>query len=332
MGAQKVTLRDIAERAHVAISTVSMVLNNKALEGRVRISNQTIRKVRQIAREVGYLSARQTVVGLIMTWFREATEVPMTHSIIERLREGDNYHLAMGLTTKADPKAEFEELHIVDRKGFDGVIMEPSFALLNQLESEPGLFANWKNLVFLNRYPFGEIPCVTIDHKRCGYLATRHLLDGGHRRIAFMEGHYDAVPLSYRPFSEGRIVRDRFSGYCAAMAEAGEECFSVQGVKDFLAVREDVTGVYCAHTRGSTELLTECWQAGIQVPDDLSIVGQDDELAKEMARPPLTVVDVRAGEVGALAAQMVMDLLDGEAPESAVLDPRLVVRESVRSL
>jgi len=332
MAAQKVTLRDIAERADVAISTVSMVLNNKTMEGRVRISDQTIRKVRQIARKMGYLSARQSVIGLIITWFREATEVPMVHGIIERLREGENCHLAMSLTTKADPKVEFDELHLLDNKGFDGIIMEPSFALLSQLSAQPDLLVSWKNMVFINRYPRAGTPSVSIDHECCGYLATRHLLDHNHRHIAFMEGHYDSVPLSYRPVSETQILRDRFSGYCRALEEEGRDPLSVKGVKELLAVRDGITAVYCAHTRGSTALLSECWHLGVDVPEQLSIIGQDDEFAKEMSRPPLTTVDVRAEEVGKRAASMAMDLIEGGAPESTVLEPRLIERASVADL
>ena len=329
MAVQRKTLRDVAAAANVAVSTASMVLNNKALEGKVRISDQTIRKVRQAARQVGYLSARQLVVGLIVTWFRDATEIPMIHSIIEKLRQGDSCHLAMNLTTKAEPRAEFEELHIADRRGFDAIIMEPSFALLAQLEEEPDLLSNWKNLVFINRHPHRAISSVTINHERCGYLAARHLLELGHRRTAFMEGHYDAVPESYLPTSEKQIVRHRHAGFCAALKAEGLEPVPVQSVADLLAVREQISAVYCAHTRGSTALLNACWHEGVQVPDQLSIIGQDDEFAKEMARPALTTIDVRAGEVGQRAAQMAMDLIEGKNPKSVVLEPRLIKRESV---
>ena len=182
MGDKKITLKDIAKKADVAVSTVSMVLNNKAIDGRVRISDQTVRRVRQIAREMGYLSARQTLIGLVMTYFRDATEIPMVKSIIEELRCEENCHLAMGLTTAADPKAELDELLFMDKQGLDGMVMEPSFALMKQIEEQPEIFETWKNVVFINRYPFGKIPCVTIDYKKCGFLAAyknclhRHLI------------------------------------------------------------------------------------------------------------------------------------------------------------
>lgn len=332
MGERKITLKDISERAGVAVSTVSMVLNNKTLEGRVRISDQTVRKVRKIAQEMGYLSARQTLVGLVMTHFRDATETPIVQSIIEQLRCEDNCHLAMGLTTKADPKLELEELHFMDQKGFDGMIMEPSFALMKQIEKQPEIFASWKNVVFINRYPFGDIPCVTIDHRKCGYLAGQHLVDKGHRHIAFMEGHYDAVPTSYVPECEKQIVYDRWAGFSEALGERDVSSRLVQGVDDLLAIQKEVTAVYCAHTRGATALLSKCWHLGLSVPDALSIVGQDDEVAKEVSMPSITTVGGRARAVGERAAHMVFDLISGKVPKSVILEPYLAERESVLAL
>lgn len=294
----------------------------------MRISDETVRKVRQIAQEVGYLSTRQTLVGLVMTHFRDATETPMVQSIIEQLRLKGNCHLAMGLTTKADPKIELEELHFMDQKGFDGAIMEPSFALMHQILEQPHIFDHWKNVVFINRYPFAGKPCITIDHRKCGYVAGKYLVDQGHRRIAFMEGHYDAVPTSYVPDCEKQIVYDRWAGFSEALETCNVRGTLVQGVDDFLAIQKEVTAVYCAHTRGATTLLSTCWRKGVQVPDMLSIVGQDDESAKAVSMPPITTVGVRAKEVGKLAAEMVLDLTRGKQPESVVLEPHLVVRES----
>lgn len=336
----KVTLRTIANKADVSVATVSTVLSNKAGAGKVRISDQTIQKVRRIARAMGY--NRQVVIGLITTWFREATEIPIVHSIIEKLREED-IHLAMGLTTHAELNAEFDELDLLDKEGFDGVIMEPSFALLQQIAAQrvsemgasPGdatSLAACKNLVFINRYPIDGIPCITVDHRQCGVIAARHLIDKGHRRIAFLEGHFEAEPASYRPPIEKRVVLDRYQGFVEALAEADLKAVLVRDVQEVLALRSEITAVYCAHTRGSTALLNACWQAGVQIPQQLSIVGQDDEFAKEMARPALTTVDVRAREVGLLAARTVMACIDGEKPKGTVLAPRLIERESVHLL
>ncbi|NKB65640.1 MAG: LacI family DNA-binding transcriptional regulator [Candidatus Latescibacteria bacterium] len=329
MAQTKITLKNIAEKAGVSIATVSMVLNNKAAEGTVQISDQTVQKVRRIAQESGYMARRQKVVGLILTWLRDATEVPMMQRLIEALREGDNVHLAMSLTTRACPRVELEELHIAEGHKYDGVIMEPSFALLQQLADRPDLLAAWKNLVFINRYPGSGVPSVTIDHEECGRLAAQHLLERGHRKLAFMEGHLEPVPESYRPASEKQIVQHRYAGFKAVVEAAGGRAVLLRDTGEVLAAKESVSGVYCAHTRGSTALVNACWRAGVEVPRQLSIVGQDDEFAKEMARPAISAIDVRAREVGQRAASMVLNLIEGRPARSTVLKPRLLERDSV---
>jgi DNA-binding LacI/PurR family transcriptional regulator len=326
---RKITLRDVASRAQVSVSTVSMVLSNKAQDGNVRISDPTIRKVRQIAQEMGYLARRRQLVGLILTWFRDATETPMIYSIIEKLREIDSLHLAVGPTTRADIKEEFSELEMADRQGFDGVIMEPSFTLLQQLEEQPGLLASCKNLVFINRYPVAGIPCVTIDHRRCGELAARHLLKLGHRHVAFLEGHLLPSPSSYHPVQERQVLEHRLHGFRQALGVHGLDCQVFGGVHELLDQRQNYTAVYCAHTRGATTLVSEGWHRGVDMPEQLSIVGQDDESAKATAKPALTTVDVRASEVGARAAKMIQDRIEGRDPASIVLQPTLISRDSV---
>ena len=326
----RITLRTIADRAGVSVATVSTVLSNKAGSSKVRISDQTIQKVRRTARSAGY--RRQVVIGLIPARLSEANEIPVAQSIIQTLREEHDVHLALGVPTQANPQSELIELALIGRSGFDGAIMEPSFALLRQLADRPDIIASCTNLVFINRYPVEEVPCVTVDHRQCGVIAARHLIDNGHARIAFLADHGDSDPASCCPAIECEVQQNRYQGFSEALAEAGRTGELVHEVEDVLARRGEFTAIYCAHTRGSTALLSACWQAGVSVPAALSIVGQDDEFTKEIARPALTTVDVRTPEVGQLAARTIIARIDGEKPKSTVLAPRLIERESVRHL
>ena len=320
----RITLRTIADRAGVSVATVSTVLSNKAGSGKVRISDQTIQKVRRTARSAGY--RRQSVIGLIPARLSEANEIPVAQSIIQTLREEHDVHLALGVPTQANPQSELTELALIGGSGFDGAIMEPSFALLRQLADRPDIISSCTNLVFINRYPVDEVPCVTVDHRQCGVIAARHLIDNGHARIAFLADHGDSDPASCCPAIEFEVQHNRYQRFSEALAELVHE------VEDVLARRGEFTAIYCAHTRGATALLSACWQAGVSVPAALSIVGQDDEFTKEIARPALTTVDVRTPEVGQLAARTIIARIDGEKPKSTVLAPRLIERESVRHL
>ena len=122
MGKRKIRLQDVAERAGVSVSTVSLVLNDKAVQGNVRISDRTIQKVIRTALSMGYL--QRGTVGLIVPWLWPSVEIPLIEGITQVFREA-HYNLAMGVTTNRRLEMELEELRAMDNKGFDSIILQP---------------------------------------------------------------------------------------------------------------------------------------------------------------------------------------------------------------
>jgi len=320
MGKRRVTLRNVAERANVSVSTVSLVLNDKALDGNVRISDQTIRMVRRAALEMGYLL--RGTVGLIVPWIWPAVEVPLIKGITEVFREA-HYSLAMGVTTGRHLDVELEEIRAMDTKGFDSIIIQPGFELMAQPELLRRNFRNWKHVVVANLLPCPGFTYVTVDPVQCGYIATKHLLDLGHRRVVCARGN---IP------GKDPILAARTEGYVKAMADYGLQPLVLRGKEETLAFAEDVTAVFCCRYRAAADFAGACIDRKIRVPDDLSIVGIADDREKVLVRPKLTTVDLRAYEMGRMIAQMVLDAVDGQQPESMVLQPDLVVRDSTRAL
>lgn len=320
MGRRRVTLRDVADRANVSISTVSLVLNDKAQNGNVRISDQTIRTVRRAALEMGYLL--RGTVGLIIPWIWSAVEVPLIEGITEVFREA-HYSLAMGVTTGRHLDVELEEIRAMDTKGFDSIIIQPSFELMAQPELLRRNFRNWKRVVVANLLPCPGFTYVTVDPVQCGYMATKHLLDLGHRHIVCARGN---IP------GKDPILATRTEGYVKAMAEHGLQPAVQRGPEEKLEFDKNVTAVFCCRYRAAADFSGACIDRGIRVPDDLSIVGLADDREKVLVRPKLTTVDLRAYEMGRMTAQMVLDAVDGRQPENVVLQPELVVRDSTRAL
>ena len=324
MGKRRVTLRHIAEKANVSVSTVSLVLNDKARDGNVRISDQTIRHVQRIAAESGYLF--KGIIGLIVpqidTYFS-----PMITGIMGVLRER-KYSLAMGLQTGWDVQREIEEVRAMENKGFDGLILSATPRLVAQFDRSTDFLQNGTCVVLTNWVSDFGIAYATVNHKRCGYLAAKHLLELGHRRIAFVGAHYPSEEHT----TDTLIVDARFQGYLEAMVEYDQPYVSVERAEDVLGLPGNVTAAYCGRALWAVDLLGACFDKGVRVPDDLSIVGQDDNREKAAARPPLTAVHVREREVGRQAAEMVLEAIDGKKPGSVILEPELVVRESTRRL
>lgn len=321
---RKVRLRDIAERAGVSIATISLVLNNKALAGNVRISDETAFHVRCLAREMGYFS--QGVVGLVAPQFGDYF-LGMINGAMSVLM-AEKHMLAMGMATGWDVQHEIAGLQLMDNKGFDGLIMGASPACVEQLEKAPSLFHNRKRVVLMNWLSHSGISYVTIDHERCGYLATKHLLERGHCRIAFAGMHYPSEDFA----TQIPIIDSRFHGYVRAMKEYGLPWISAESVEAVFDLSEPVTGVYCGRSKGALDLLGICWDRGVRVPDDLSIVGQDDGWEKNAVRPRITTIDVHEREVGIRAARMILDLISDKNPQDTILQPELIERDSIRVL
>ena len=324
MGKRRTRLRDIAEQAGVSVSTVSLVLNDKAQEGNVRISPRTVRRVWRVAGETGYLS--RGIVGLIVPQIDSYFSL-MIMGIMGALWD-KKYSLAMGLHTSWNLQREIEEIHVMESKRLDCLIVTPPLGYSEVAEGLPGLFRNKNRVVLMNWVSSGEIPCVSVDHERCGYMATKYLLEQNHRRVAFVGVHYS----SENGRSGAPILDARFQGYLRAMAEYDQPYISVERAEDVLDLPEKVTGAYCGRAQWATDLMCACWDRGVRVPDDLSVVGQDDNREREIMRPGVTSVDVRAREVGRRAAHMALSLTEGKKPGNTTLQPRLVVRGSTRRL
>lgn len=171
---------------------------------------------------------------------------------------------------------------------------------------------------------------LNFDHGGGARLATRHLLDLGHRRIAFITGdpaHPDA--------------NERLAGYRAALQAAGvkpdpelvvsglfTEESGLLAVNRLLDARRRFTALFAANDQMAFGACLGLHRRGLRVPQDVSVVGFDNLPATQYALPPLTTVQHPAYELGQLAAAAMRQLLRGEPPTVAVPAPQLVVRES----
>jgi LacI family transcriptional regulator len=189
-------------------------------------------------------------------------------------------------------------------------------------------------LVFVDIEITGNPMCaVTVDHNRGGYLSTRHLLELGHRHIAFLTG-----PLSLS--SSIRCVE----GYKQAMTEAGipiEDQLVVMtkktGIEDGFAGMLDILKIVPKPTAVATfsdllaaGVLEAARQYGLAVPDDLSIVGYDDIPLISLLSPPLTTIKQNKDELGKIAVELLFsEILEaGHEHQQIRISPSLIIRGS----
>lgn len=336
-GINKVTIKDIAKRAGISPRSVSMVLNNTG-----RISQATRKKVLEIAKEMNYqpnILAKGLVNGktyLIGVVFPYLTSSFFTN-IISKIEEEsllDGYDIILG-NSSSSLEAEKGAIQRMLNRRVDGIICCP----------DPRYYEFYNYLVETN-IPLIQIMThvngvvaysVLVDDEKGGYLATKHLIDLGHKKIGF---------LSYNEYYYSEIIL-RNKGYRNALIEHGIKLdvekyeikcdLSIQGsytaTKALLERNPQLTAIFAPTDMAAIGTIQACIDNGKKVPDDISVVGYDDiDLAKYQIGYPLTTIAQPKDIIGTIAFKMLKDLIRGEKIESVLLEPELVVRNTTKEL
>ncbi|MDQ4077605.1 MAG: LacI family transcriptional regulator [Chloroflexota bacterium] len=329
-----VSIYDIAKQANVSPSTVS-----RALNGHPRIGAETTEYIRQLAEEMGYVPStvaksltlsKTWTVGMVMTSISDPFMATVAEGV-EAVASAHGYKVFLS-TSPNHSSQEFTAVRTLQERRVDGVIIISSH-----------LFEQYSWLFSEMRVPFvlvneqdkrQDVPWVAIDDTEGAKLAVDHLIDLGHRRIGY-------IGVTNRPKSN----QYRFEGYQAALQEAGvsfdealvcnpEPQGHLQRGEAALAsvVTAGVTAVFCYNDVTAIGLLSACHKQGVAVPDDLSVIGFDDIEMASYTIPPLTTIRQPCFQLGQLAMGMLLDLINGEEPESQLLPVELVVRNTTRSL
>lgn len=335
-----VTLKDIAAEAGVSITTVSNVVHNR----KSRVSPERVKKIWEIIQREHYvpsMSARSLakdhsfIIGVITHLTPQNTGSTMSDpffsafvdSIEKRTREEGYYLMVRSVETAAELDALCRSWRL------SGLVLTGMF--------QDDFFTATLNLgipfVLIDSYvDHPDVFSVGLEDEKGGYIATRHLLENGHRRIAF------ASP-SVRP---GGVIEKRLLGYRQALAEFGlpfdpqlvfTQEFTVEEGKRLghaLSQQRDVTGIFASADVLAAGIMAGLHEKGVSVPQDKSIVGFDDNYLSRLTTPALTTVHQDAEQKGILATDMIMRQLQGAPiPEKNVILPvRLVERDSVRDL
>jgi len=177
-----------------------------------------------------------------------------------------------------------------------------------------------------------ENQCLFIDNEQAGYDATQHLINLGHRQIAHITGiknHQDSVR--------------RMKGYRRALTEAGVDIdedlicegqfdgnSGVMAIQNLLDKSKSFSAIFASNDMMAFGARLALHRRGIRVPDDISIIGFDDQAEAAFVTPPLTTVRQPAQEMGQAAADALIDLISGREYEMPSLVTSIVVRESTQ--
>ena len=330
---RSVTINDVAKASGVSKSTVSLVLRSSPL-----IAPETAERVRKSVAALGYVYNRQAadlrressnMIGIVINDLGNPFFAEMLVGMERRLADAGYISLMAHTNERLDIQEKvltsMHEYHAA------GMILCPAFdtpqALLERTR-QSGI-----PLVIVVREPAaGSYNFVGADNERGTFDASRHLIEQGHRRIAFL-GRVGAGPVyDLRRAGFERAMREydlpispEWFINIALTREGGRD-----GIRQCLAINPRPTAAACYNDIVAFGAMSELGEHGLVVGRDFALTGFDGVAATAHTNPPLTTVDVGPGSLGESAAQALLErLADADTPLTRrLIEPRLVVRQS----
>jgi LacI family transcriptional regulator len=333
-----ITIRDVARRAGVSLSTVSQVLN-----GRSGYASATTRdRVLEVARELGYrpnalarglVTSRTGTLGVVITDITRAFFTQVVSSV-EQVASQQGYSVLLACADGIQPEQTALETFLDKR--VDGII-----CMSNTVESSADHILQVTRmgvpLVVINRaLHTPDLNQIAWDDVEIGQRATEHLIGLGHRRISHVSG-----PIG--PPGR-RSSADRLSGYQAALRAAGipiVPSLIVDGRYEYQSAfaacgrlfdrPNPPTAVFAASDSMAVAIVNALHRRGMRVPDDVSVVGANDDQFAVHVEPPLTTVRLPVTAAGRRAAELILAAIGAPTPTEPVtemLPSELVIRAS----
>ncbi len=336
---ERTTMAEIADRAGVSLSTVSLVLRD-----RPGVGTDTRQRVLEIARQLGYIPPKPpapalplTQIGLILK--ADPHGVPQANKFYShvvagiemacRRRQLNLLYATMTVDENSYP-LELPRL-LLEEDSTDGLLLVGAFlneALIRVVDrhSIP--------IVLVDAYATSDLyDAVVSDNFKGAYQATAYLIRHGHRHIGLVGSHPHAYPS----------IQERQNGYMRALKDHDipdryvAECHiintqeTIEATADLLRRYPQITAIVSVNDEGALLVLEVARDLGRKVPDDLSIVGFDNIDQASCVSPPLTTMHVDKIGMGRLAVQLLVNRIEypESSPVKAAVLPRLIERSSV---
>lgn len=327
------TISDVARRARVTTATVSNVITQ-----RVPVSDKTRARVLQAIEELGYrpnLVARSLAQGKTMTFalvvptisnpfFAEVVEE------IERVADQHDYQLLLSMTHNSLEEGK-RHLERMASRWVDGFIV---MGMAADISDVLALKKGGKEVVLSvwNQDPLTySLPIVDIDFRLAGELATQHLLECGHRRIAAIVE--EPVQLTRRKGFEfalaevGLTAPPEYIRQGDSSFESGYRC-----TLELLDLPEPPTAIFAGNDWMALGAIEAIVSRGLSVPHDLAVVGVDDISQAAHTHPPLTTIRIPKREMARVATELLLRHIQGidipEEPLKILICPHLMIRQS----
>lgn len=327
----RITLKTLAKHLHLTAGTISAALNDSAAAR--AIPEHTKRRILEAARELNYkpnyfarsLRLQRTyTIGVIAQQIGDPYGAGIISGIEEHLRTTEYFFLTV--IHRHDQRILQTYSQMLLARGVEGFITVDT-----SIKETPAL----PTVAVAGHRRVPGVTNLTIDHKAAARLALTHLLEHGHRDIAFLKGHKNSsdtttrwaaicdiakeVGIHIRPGLTAQIETD------LATPELG-----YPGAKQLLARKQHFTALFAFNDISAIGAIQAFQEAGLRVPEDVSVVGFDDIPLAVIFKPELTTVSQRLSRTGQIAAKTIIDQIEktAEYQPEIMVEPELIQRAS----
>lgn len=339
MEGKTATIREVAKKAGVSISTVSRAFNNYD-----DISKQTRELIFRIAEELSYKPTIATRNQNSNNTFRLAilvedyeTTGALNQLVFEMQMSFQNTASKLGyetliLSTNTDMQKTEDMQKMFVEKQVDGAFIM-GLKMTDEYYSQLSTI-HYPCVTFDININNPMVNCIGMDNIRGAFMAVEHLIKLGHKKIAFINGHNEAF-VSY----------ERLDGYCLALNRydipfdkrlVANGHFTDKGggaaAESLISQYKDVTGIVCASDLMAVGAINALDKLGYSVPDDISIVGYDDLYLAQCMNPGLTTIQQDTKKLGEIAANNLINMVNGQSVGRILIEPTLIIRDSTKKV
>lgn len=340
---KRITIEDVAEKSGFSIGTVSAVINGKST-----VKPKTRDRILGVMRELNFRPKgvarnlrnenQDKTIGIIV----KDLEYPFYTAIEKGVKQYANSRGYSVIVTSSESNHEYEKklTSLFAEKDIKGTIIAPSIEGDSEIEHLFQLKTINYPFVLLEDVKGIQANVVTIDNVRAIKKVVKYLIDNGHEKIVHFTGPYGSTHTIERiegfrhAFSERTLVfnDDMIVGVGASYEESytkSLEYFRKLDPKDY------PTAVVCFNDMQALSVLMVLEKLGIKVPDDISVIGNDDIYYAQIYPVPLTTINAPQREIGRMAAEILIDNIEASdllPVQKVILDTELVVRKSSRAI
>ena len=315
------TIRDVAKLAGVGIGTVSRVIS-----GNGSVSQKTLDKVSDAMAALNFKpntsaqslsSKRYNTIGL---WGTKSSGEMSRATLTKIERELQPFDVSL-ITTDGEsnspnqPNAARQSIDNLINKGCDGLIIWGSdiqdFDLL-QLEKE------FPNIVLLNHKAESLLEkSFAFDHYQAGYIAGQYLADNGHKDIAYITGWFDTTDANERHHGFFDALNDNNLSIHKNLIYRGDYTFKkgFEGANYLFNQESSFTALFCANDQSAMSAISALSSKGVNIPDDVSVLGYDNMNIASYTNPPLTTINVPDQKMAVSAVRKLINLCYGASLE-----------------